>query len=95
MELVHEVQKIAKKKGCTPGQLATAWVLEQQKKLGAVIIPIPGASHEDRVKENTVVVELSKDELAEIDEVVKGATVIGGRYDDSSYNFGDSPQLQK
>lgn len=97
MELVRDIQKIAKKKGCTSGQIATAWVLAQQQKLGATIIPIPGASHEDRVKENVVTVELSKEDVAEIDEVLKGASIIGGRYGGhgAALEYGNSPPMQK
>ena len=38
LELVDKVTQLAKKKGCTPGQLGLAWLLQQ----GSNVIPIPG-----------------------------------------------------
>lgn len=98
MELVRDIEKIAKKKGCTSGQVAIAWVKAQNGKPGMPeIIPIPGASHEDRVKENMVDVDLSKDDLAEIDAILKDATIIGGRYGGHAAALcnGDSPELKE
>jgi pyridoxine 4-dehydrogenase len=45
-----------------------------------VIIPIPGASNDKRVKENSKVVDLTEQEMAEIDEILKTFTVAGDRY---------------
>lgn len=98
MELVRDIEKVAKKKGCTPGQIAIAWVQAQTSKPGMpTVIPIPGASAAERVKENTVQVELGKEDLAEIDAIVKEAVVIGGRYGShgAALEFGDSPPLEE
>ncbi|KAK4986313.1 hypothetical protein LTR66_007905 [Elasticomyces elasticus] len=96
LELVKELQNVADKKGCTSGQVSIAWVKAQSEKPGMpTIIPIPGATTEERVKENMVDVELSNNDLLEIDEILKRCAVIGGRYHShmNHLNFGDSPEL--
>jgi aryl-alcohol dehydrogenase-like predicted oxidoreductase len=62
MLLVDKVKEIATIKGCTPGQLALAWVLAQ----GDDIVPIPGTKRRTYLEENAkaVDVELSKEQLA-------------------------------
>ena len=62
--LVAKVRELANEKGCTPGQLALAWVLAQ----GEDIVPIPGTKRRSRLEENAgaVDVALSDDELREI-----------------------------
>jgi len=98
LELVHEIQTLAEKKGATAGQVAIAWVKAQGKKPGMpLIIPIPGASSAERVKENLVEVELSENDLKEIDSLLASAEIEGGRYPEgqSALNFGDSPELKE
>jgi len=81
LELVEEVQKIAKKKGSTPAQVALAWVKHLSRKDGnPVIIPIPGATTEARVIENSKDVALSSGEVAEIDSILETFEVAGARY---------------
>jgi len=81
VEMVTELEKLAKKKGCTPAQLALAWVKHLSGKKGMpVIIPIPGATTEKRVIENMKDVELNADDLSEIDAILKKSPVIGDRY---------------
>jgi pyridoxine 4-dehydrogenase len=81
LELVNELVKFAKQKNCTPAQLAISWVKSLSKKDGnPEIIPIPGATTVERVVENSKDVALSKEELAEIDSILKSFTVVGGRY---------------
>lgn len=81
LELVKQLEKIAEKKGCKPSQLAVAWTLAQSKRNGnPEIIPIPGATTSDRIKENSTIVKLTDEELEEIDAVLAKATVVGGRY---------------
>lgn len=74
--LVLEFSKLAEKKGCTPGQLAIAWVTAQ----GA--IPIPGTKSPGRVEENTGSrdVDLTEDELKEIRTLIDEAKPEGARY---------------
>lgn len=77
----QEVQKVAKAKGCTPAQVALAWVRSYSGKEGfGTIIPIPGSTTKERTIENAVDVTLSDEELKEIDDIMKNTVVAGGRY---------------
>jgi aryl-alcohol dehydrogenase-like predicted oxidoreductase len=78
LELVDRVEQLAAGKGCTPAQLALAWVLAQ----GPDVTPIPGTRSRQRLEENAAAVEitLSNDELAEIDEVIPKDMAVGPRY---------------
>ena len=81
VQLVTELEKVAKKKSCTPAQLALAWVKQLSGRKGMpVIIPIPGATTEKRVTENMKDVELDAKALSEIDAILAKAPVIGDRY---------------
>ena len=81
MDLVKEMQKLAEKKKCTPAQLALAWVRQLSGKNGLpTIIPIPGATTESRIEENTKEVELTASEVEEIDDILKSIEIVGGRY---------------
>jgi pyridoxine 4-dehydrogenase len=81
LELVSEIQKLAKSKGCTPAQLAINWVRHLSKKNGnPEIIPIPGATKEERVQENGKVIILNADDTAEIDSILSRFEVKGDRY---------------
>jgi len=78
MKFVHFLQDIANRKGVTPGQVAIKWVLTVDDH----IIPIPGASAVERVQENmgAADVELTQEELDDINKFVETADVKGGRY---------------
>ena len=83
LELVKQVEALAAKKGCKPAQLAIGWVMALQRRPGMpTIIPIPGASKVEQVRENTTYVDLTDDEMAEIDETLTRFEVKGGRYPD-------------
>lgn len=79
MSKVHE---IATEKGCTPGQLALAWVLAQ----GQDIVPIPGTKRSSYLAENLAAVDvtLTGDELERIDGVAPKGFAAGPRYADMS-----------
>jgi aryl-alcohol dehydrogenase-like predicted oxidoreductase len=79
LRLVEEFEKLAKTKGCTPGQLSIAWVAAQ----GA--IPIPGTKSVSRLEENFGAgnVELSEAELKAIREIIVSAEPVGNRYSDA------------
>jgi len=81
LKLVDHVTELANKKGCTPGQLALAWLLHQ----GSNIIPIPGTRQIKNLEENwcALKVDFTEEELKEIREVAEKAEVKGDRYDDS------------
>jgi aryl-alcohol dehydrogenase-like predicted oxidoreductase len=81
LDLVERVREIAAEKGCTPGQLALAWVRAQ----GDDVVPIPGTTRPEHVEENVgaVEVELSEEELARIDEAAPSGSASGERYDEA------------
>ena len=78
LALVEQVQVLANRKGCTPAQLALAWVLAQ----GQDIVPIPGTKRRSRLDENldALQVSLSAAELAEINAVFPPDAAAGTRY---------------
>jgi aryl-alcohol dehydrogenase-like predicted oxidoreductase len=78
LELVRRLQEIAKEKGCTPGQLALAWLLAQ----GEDIIPIPGTKRRKYLEENAAAVNirLSADDLRRIEEAAPHGATAGLRY---------------
>ena len=79
LQLAAKVQEIAEEKGCTPAQLAIAWVLAQ----GEDLVPIPGTKRRNYLEENAaaVEVELSEEDLARIDAELPA--VSGERYDEA------------
>ncbi len=81
LELVGRVEAIAKEKGCTPSQLALAWVMAQ----GSDVVPIPGTKRRAYLEENAAAaaVELTPDDLARIDEVAPRGAAAGTRYPDA------------
>ncbi|KAI1369540.1 aldo/keto reductase [Xylaria arbuscula] len=84
IKLVHQVEDLAKQKGCTPAQLAISWVRALNGRPGMpTIIPIPGATRAERVRENTKVVDLTKEEMDSIDQILKSFKPVGNRYPDS------------
>ena len=88
LELVAEVEKIAKRKGVTPAQVALGWVKGLSGKNGRpVIVPIPGATTEGRVKENLQNVVLTEQEMKEIGEIMQSREVVGGRYGGALVNL--------
>ena len=77
LALLGKVREIASEKGCTPGQLALAWVLAQGEDIAA----IPGTKRRTYLEENLAAadIELNADDLARIDAEVPAAE--GDRYD--------------
>lgn len=81
LKLVQAVESIAKGKGVTSGQVAIGWVLAHSGKEGLpTIIPIPGATTEARIGENTKPATLGAADLKELDDILKQFPVAGGRY---------------
>ncbi|RDW61127.1 aldo/keto reductase family protein [Aspergillus mulundensis] len=81
IQLVHKVEELAAKKGCTPAQFAINWVRSLSRKPGMpTIIPIPGATTVERVEENSKVVELTDAEMDEIDAILARFETAGERY---------------
>ncbi|KAL9624831.1 MAG: hypothetical protein Q9160_000877 [Pyrenula sp. 1 TL-2023] len=81
MQVTAEVRKLAERKGCTLPQVALAWVRQIGARYGGVmIVPIPGATTVERVRENSEVVELTEEEMNELQGVVERVEVKGERY---------------
>jgi pyridoxine 4-dehydrogenase len=81
LELVKQLEDQARVKGCTPAQLALAWIRSLSKKPNMpTFIPIPGATTAARVRENSVEVELTDDDLKAIDAILAKFEVVGERY---------------
>jgi aryl-alcohol dehydrogenase-like predicted oxidoreductase len=78
LDLVKKVSEIAKRKGVKPGQLALAWVLAQGKD----IVPIPGTTIPEHLKENVEAlnIKLSEEDLAKIDQTMPEGIASGSRY---------------
>ena len=76
--LIDLLGKIAESKKATPAQIALAWLLAQKPW----IVPIPGTRKLERLEENigALAVELSPDDLREIDSAASKITVQGARY---------------
>ena len=81
-KLVERIAAFADSKGATSAQIALAWVLAQKKW----IVPIPGTTRLDRLKENlgAVNIELTADDLRELDELTSNIHVRGERYSEGS-----------
>jgi len=81
LDLVARVQDLTEEKGCTPAQLAIAWVLAQ----GTDIVPIPGTKRRKYLEQNLAAlnVRLSAEDLRRIEEVAPHSAVAGMRYAES------------
>ncbi|KAK3944211.1 NADP-dependent oxidoreductase domain-containing protein [Diplogelasinospora grovesii] len=81
VQLVEKVEEMAKAKGCTPAQLAINWTRAISRRPGMpLIIPIPGATTEARVEENSKVIDISDDEMAQIETILAKFKPAGERY---------------
>lgn len=91
LRLVEAVRAMAEEKGVTAGQLALAWVMAQ----GDDVVPIPGTKRRGYLEENVAAVaaELTADDLARLAAIAPPGVAEGGRYPDSRYAYGESPEL--
>ena len=78
LELVRHIERLAAEKGCTPSQLALAWVLAQ----GDDMVPIPGTKRRHYLEENVgaINVTLTRADLERIDEIAPKGAAAGDRY---------------
>jgi aryl-alcohol dehydrogenase-like predicted oxidoreductase len=76
--VIDLLERIGKQKGATPAQIALAWLLAQKPW----IVPIPGTRKLERLDENigALAIELTPDELREIESAISKITVLGDRY---------------
>lgn len=82
LELVRRIAEIAGERGCTPAQLALAWVIAQ----GEDVVPIPGTKRRKYLEENVgaLEVQITPEELKRIDEVAPRGVAAGERYPEAS-----------
>ena len=80
--LAEHVRELAEEKGCTPAQLALAWVLSR----GDDVVPIPGTKRRTYLEQNAAAADVtfSEDELRHIDEAFPPGAAAGQRYADMS-----------
>jgi aryl-alcohol dehydrogenase-like predicted oxidoreductase len=78
LDLVRHVEDVASRKGCTPAQLALAWLLHQ----GDDIVPIPGTTRVTNLEDNigALGVTLTTRDLERIDAVFPKGVAAGDRY---------------
>ena len=78
LELVAQIEQLAKLKNCTPGQLALAWVLSRGKD----VVPIPGTKRVQYLDENMAAagITITSDELSTIDAALPAGAAAGDRY---------------
>jgi aryl-alcohol dehydrogenase-like predicted oxidoreductase len=78
LRLADAVKELARKKGCTPAQLALAWVLAQ----GDDLVPIPGTKRVRYLEDNmgALRVKLTQQDLKEINSRLAEVQVVGERY---------------
>ena len=78
LDLVRHVEEVASRKGCTPAQLALAWLLHQ----GDDIVPIPGTTRVENLEDNVgaLGVTLTKRDLEHIEAVFPKGVAAGERY---------------
>lgn len=81
VQLVEKVEELAKKKGCTPAQLAINWTRALSRRPGMpAIIPIPGATTVDRMEENSKLIDITDAEMEQIDAILSKFQPAGERY---------------
>ena len=80
--LVSRIEAIAREKGCTPAQLALAWLLAQ----GPDIVPIPGTKRKERLDENlgAPAVTLGPADVARISAAIPPGAAAGQRYPEAN-----------
>jgi aryl-alcohol dehydrogenase-like predicted oxidoreductase len=91
LALLPAYEALAREVGCTPAQLALAWLLAQ----GEDIVPIPGTAQRAHLRENldAAALTLAPEVLARLDALVNQATVSGERYSAQSQSEVDTEQF--
>ena len=82
LAIVGQVDTIAREKGCTPSQLALAWVMAQ----GEDIVPIPGTKRRKYLEDNLGAVDVHLDarDLERIDRLLPPGIAAGTRYPEAA-----------
>ena len=78
LQLLDEYAALAREVGCTPAQLALAWLLAR----GPHVVPIPGTTRIDHLEQNVgaLAITLSANLAARLDALINRASVVGARY---------------
>jgi len=89
LRLVDVVRKVAAERGCSPAQVALAWVLAQ----GDDVVAIPGTKRRTFLEENVgaLGVQLYPEDLAGLHAAMPPGSAAGGRYPQDGYTYGDTP----
>ena len=90
MQIVDELKRFAEKKNATPAQISLAWLLAQKP----FIVPIPGTRNIDHLNENlgAINVQLTPDDLREIDSAFSKIKVQGGRMNEEQMKVVDQTE---
>lgn len=92
-KMFDRVNEMAAKKGCTPGQLALAWVHHQ----GNDVCPIPGTTKIENFNQNirALSVKLTPEDMAELESIASADAIRGDRYDNTvaTWMNSDTPPL--
>ncbi|KAF5969392.1 aldo keto reductase [Fusarium coicis] len=81
VQLVDDIEALAKKKGCTVSQIAINWLLSLSRRPGMpTIVPIPGSTKPGRIRENATIIDLTEEDLSDIDTLLESFTPAGDRY---------------
>jgi aryl-alcohol dehydrogenase-like predicted oxidoreductase len=88
LNLVSQVEAIAGDKGCTPGQLALAWLLAQ----GDFVVPIPGTKRRKYLEDNAggADVQLDAADLQRIEAALPRGAAAGERYGELGMSLADA-----
>ena len=83
LELVRQLEAVAARNGCSPSQVALSWLLAQ----GDDVVPIPGTKRVAYLEENVAAadIELSPDDLDELERAFPPGAASGARYSDMSF----------
>lgn len=91
LKALQEFEALANQAGCTPGQLALAWLLAQS----ACVIPIPGTRSVQHLKENLQAARLTLDAtvLQRAGELINQHTIAGNRYPEATLKEIDTEEV--
>ncbi|MBN1008616.1 aldo/keto reductase [Amphritea pacifica] len=91
LQLLDRVETVAKAEGMTLAQLSLAWLLGRDEN----IIPIPGTTNPDHLKENisAVDLQLSAEAFLQLDQIINQNTVTGSRYNPATQTEIDTEEF--
>ena len=91
LKLLPPYKALAREAGCTPAQLALAWLLHKAPH----ILPIPGTTSVEHLREDLAAADLklSPDVIAQVEDLINEKTVHGNRYSDQSRSEVDTEEF--